>query len=77
LSIMRVDLGELKQITNTKKRLGELADYKFVIMKVDGKETGFMFTDRELEAPRRRAEVQREDAPKKRNFWQRVFKKRK
>ena len=48
-----------------------------VIMKVDGKETGFMFTDRELEAPRRRAEIQREDAPKKRNFWQRVFKKRK
>ena len=46
-------------------------------MKVDGKETGFMFTDRELEAPRRRAEIQREDAPKKRNFWQRVFKKRK
>ncbi len=77
MSTMRVDLGELKQITNTKKRLGENADYKFVIMNVDGKETGFMFTDRELEAPRRRAEVQREDAPKKRNFWQRVFKKRK
>ena len=72
----KVDIGELTKVANTQKKVGANAEYKFAILKENGLETGYMFTDRELEEPRRRASINKEDAPKKRGFWQRVFKKR-
>ena len=77
LTVMKkVDIGELTKVANTQKKVGANAEYKFAILKENGLETGYMFTDRELEEPRRRASINKEDAPKKRGFWQRVFKKR-
>ena len=74
--VMKVDIGELTRVANTNKKVGANAQYKFVILKEKGTEESYMFTDRELDEPRRRAALNKEDAPRKRGFWQRVFKKR-
>ena len=72
----KVDIGELVNVTNSKKRVGANAEYKFVILKESGLEEAYMFTDKELESGRYRASRNKEDCRPKRSFWQRVFKKR-
>lgn len=74
----KVQIGELKRATNSKRKVGANAEYKFCILTENEMEDRYMFTLRELDVARDRANKNREDWYTKQQptFLQRLFKRR-
>jgi len=75
----KVQIGELKRATNSKPKVGANAEYKFCILTENEMEDRYMFTLRELDVARDRANKNREDWYSKQQrptFLQRLFRRR-
>ncbi len=71
---MKVKLGELKTVVNTKRKFGSKSIYYASFLKFDGVNNSVLFTLEDIEVAIARAKVNPEDMPQlKTSLFQKLF----